>query len=204
MTDIEGLQNVIAAHGSTRNRLVIQLGEFEGRRLLNIRRWYVDSATRTWTPTRKGLSLQRDAFEFALRAVRDNEAAIQQWLSSEVDIPSKDRLDRERQVQLAAESGFASRPYEVKVEEWGAPQFFRVDGAGGKDVLVFNRSHPVGRRLADLGARLPDGLATMLLAFGRACRLVDGGADCALSDTLELLSANWGFILQQYGVGSAS
>jgi hypothetical protein len=197
MTLSEGLQNVLAAHGSKKNRLVVQLTEYEGQRLLNIRRWFVRESTGHWTPTTKGISLTRDGFEFTLKAIRDSERDIHAWFAADDDEHIRLRSDNERQAQRAKDAGFAARPYEVSVDEWDGPEFFRVEGSGRNDVLVLNRKHPVGTSLTAEG-RPSDIVALMLLAFGRACRLADGGDDGAAADALELLTANWGFILKRY------
>jgi hypothetical protein len=196
VTQADGLEDVLAAHGRQKDRLVVRLSEYQGHRLLDIRRWYVTAGSKEWKPTTKGISLTRDAFEFVLTALQADEKVIHKHFAGEDDTHLRAGIERDRQAKSAERAGFGAKPYAVQAEEWSGPEFFRLDGQGAKDILLINGRHVVGKALLDAGP--PEVVALLLLSFGRACRLADGGTNSEASETLELLSANWGFILRQY------
>ena len=70
---------VIAATGTKRNRLVAQLSEYNGERLLNLRRWYLDKKTNEWMPTKKGLSLTARGYTFLTSVIQEYRVSILDW-----------------------------------------------------------------------------------------------------------------------------
>jgi len=51
------VENIINQIGSKNSPLIIELKEFEGRRLFDIRKYFIDKKTSDLLPTRKGISL---------------------------------------------------------------------------------------------------------------------------------------------------
>lgn len=197
MENDELLAGAIAAHGGERNRLVVLLSEYEGRRILDLRRWYTDAKTSAWTPTKKGVSLTYDAFTVVVRALQDNEERIRDWLSASATADGLVREGREAQVKASAAVSYARRPFDVIVESWAGPDFFRVDAKGGADTLVLNSRHPGSTPLIG-DATLLATVAPYLISFSRAQRLADSAGHGPTADALALLSANWALLLRQY------
>jgi hypothetical protein len=193
------LAKALAAQGSDKNRLVILLSEFEGRRIVDLRRWYTDSKTGTWVPTKKGVALAHDAFTFIVSAFRDNETRIRNWLSNEghdEEIATRRAL-HEAQGYAAQTNSYAKRPFKVHTDQWNSPEFFRLEGHGGLDILVLNLHHPTSQELLKDPSNI-SALAPYLVSFGRAMRLADGGSNGAINEMLDLLVSNWSLILRQY------
>jgi hypothetical protein len=193
--DDDGLDAALAVFGKKRELIVVRLREYKGHRLLDVRRWYRKNGTE-WAPTSKGIALNRDGFEFLARVFETEETRIQSYFSGEDDTHLRVRDEHESQRQSYKEAAYSARPYDIGAEEWSGPSFFRLDGMGAKDRLVLNSKHPVGKALLARG--LDETLKHLLVSFGRACRLVDGGVEGEMSDQLDLLQANWAFILREY------
>jgi hypothetical protein len=194
------LAGAVAAHGSDKNRLVVLLSEYEGRRIVDLRRWYTDAKTGAWAPTKKGVALAHDAFAFVSAALLDNEARIRDWLSHEdedTDEVSGRRILRESQARASQAASYAKRPFDVRTSEWNGPEFFRVEGNGGSDILVLNLRHPASQSLVKDPA-LGAAIAPYLVSFSRAQRLADGGSSGAAAEMLGLMVSNWSLILRQY------
>lgn len=188
--------NALAAHGPSHDRLMLVLAEYKGHRLLDIRRWYFPAGSREWRPTQKGISLTRDAYEFVLKTIQQDETKIQRHFAGSDDTHLRAAAAQEQQANCAQKARFGSRDFEIETGSWSGQDFFRLEGRGATDVLCINERHPVGKALLQDGP--PAFIATMLIALGRACRLMDGGADGQRAEALELLMANWGFVLRQY------
>ncbi|MBK6900768.1 MAG: ATP-binding protein [bacterium] len=65
MNPVESIDGAIAASGSRSNVLVVQTSEYNGKRLLGVRRWYVDRTSGEWCPTKKGFLFQIRATAFS-------------------------------------------------------------------------------------------------------------------------------------------
>ena len=196
MEPLEELKGAFAAHGSRRNLLVLQLAEFEGHRFLSIRRWY-ESGGGEWHPTRKGVALNRNGVEFLLRALKENEPAIQAWFDGDASETSRVRQTKDKEAGALRAAGYRARSFEESAEAWSSPVFFRVETEGSLDRLILNENHPASPELSrDVIRR--QALGALLVSFERARRLLECRDERQSEDERELLDANWGLILRQY------
>ncbi len=192
MKEFKGL---VAAAGGKRRKLVLQLSEFDDRRLINVRNWFVCKDTGEWSPTKKGISLSKDKFDFIFNAFVENEEELRAWLAED-GVPDNVKKDYAAAVASRDELAFGAKPYVRDQEPWKSPEFFRLEGQGGTDRLVLNSTH----RLALNAARTDQGAAidALLVSFGRAMRLFDAETRYSLDEFMDLLMSNWGLILDRY------
>ena len=202
------IQNAIAATSSQKNRHVVSLDEFKGVKLFSIRQWYVDKATSEWRPTTKGISLSEEKFNFVLRAIKDHEDEIRQWLQDDNSTHAKVWQEHQKQRVYGNQAMFKRRFYEVNKEAWKSPEFFRVEAEGGKDRLVLNIEHPLIALLLELTStnqESPSSLTALshlfeilLLSFARTQRLFNEGQMLDQESFFEIVMSNWGLLAQRY------
>lgn len=63
--------------------LRLELSEFKGRKLFNIRIWYQDKESGEYRPTAKGVTIKPEQFQQFKEAILEAEAEINQALESE-------------------------------------------------------------------------------------------------------------------------
>lgn len=207
MKEIEG---AIAATSGKKNRLVISLDMFEGIKLFNIRQWFVNKSGE-WSPTKKGVSLSKEKFDFLLRAIKDHEEEVYKWLEDGEDTTHREvSKTHEASLEYREKAMFTKRPYELEKESWRSPEFFRVEAQGGEDKLILNIDHPFIQTLLEItndssksGDQSEkeiflDMVKILLLSFARTQRLFEEGQTLDQETFFELIMTNWGLLTQRY------
>jgi hypothetical protein len=186
------VENGVAV-GSKSNPIMISLTEYEGQRLLDIRRYYLDKGTKQLKPTKKGISLPLHA----AKAVFDKVLA---WL----DKPSDDFAAAAAAAmasRAAAREQEARQPRQFQVESEVRKEavFFSVVPHGAIDILTLNASHPLHEALE--AADSPDARAIVrgiLLAYARTKGLFSDRIEADSAAFFNMFEHEWGLMLKQY------
>jgi hypothetical protein len=108
-------------------------------------------------------------------------------------------------------AGWRSQPYTIESDTWRGKEFIELKPLGGNDVLLYNYSHPLMKRLSKLEEKIarsenPESIALaselktvvdlLLLSYVKAESKMSKDDDTA--DLLEALRANWGMFVNSY------
>ena len=63
-------------------QLKISVNEYEGRRFLDIREWYIPEDSETLRPTKKGITVSAEIFESFLKALNESQEKISELLGN--------------------------------------------------------------------------------------------------------------------------
>ncbi len=203
--------NILASIGSARAPILVQLSEYEGRRTLDVRRYFKAAGSDELCPTKKGIAMNRETLLVLTNVLAAEQDRIRDWLdalpkdSSSVD----SQLAQRRQALDDLVTG--ARPQHTTFENWKSPAFFEVAYDGHEDRLRFNNSHPVTAMLESaresrdpLVAELVATVETLLTSYARSKALFQG-VDAVEADSLfGDLEFNWGLILERQLSGRAA
>jgi hypothetical protein len=178
------------------------LTEYEGHRLLDIRKYFVEKGTKSLKPTRKGVSLNAGVARQVLAAMHDNAEAILAWLEREDD-SALTEVERAMQARTRAveEEAIRPRPFQIKQADWKGAEFFACDSYGAEDHVAFNAKHPFFRYLQNGQSHAAAGhlpIALLLASYYRAKLRFSGDIEGDADQFFQLLEHEWGMILMNY------
>jgi hypothetical protein len=78
------VENIINKIGSKSSPVVIELKEFEGRKLIDIRKYFIDKTTNNLTPTRKGISLNSFQLKEFIETINSKSIEINNFLFNDI------------------------------------------------------------------------------------------------------------------------
>jgi len=188
------------AVGSKSNPILISLTEYEGQRLLDIRRYYLDKGTKQLKPTKKGISLPLHAAKAVFDVLLASRDKVLAWL----DRPSEEfaAVAAAAMATRAAAREHESRqprPFQVESESRKEASFFTVDAHGAADVLTLNASHPVYETLEAPGSSdARDALRRILIAYARTKSLFSDRIEADSGAFFSMFEHEWGLMLKQY------
>jgi len=197
---------VIAATGTKRNRLVAQLSEYNGERLLNLRRWYLDKKTNEWMPTKKGLSLTARGYTFLTSVIQEYRVSILDWfgLIGEEGSSGSSAVAR---AGGTVEASLTGQEFDVVPAEWASPEAFVVIHEGGAATLRVNAGTELGRRVLEeydeneeSKGRHESGVGLLLsyvVAQSQAKALFDGQDEFEAAELFDLHSWNVGLLVNR-------
>lgn len=193
--------------GSPANPLVLALSLYEGHRLLDIRKYYVEKASKTLKPTRKGVSLNARLARQVYDALHANAEAIFHWLE-EGDDSTLSQVERAMAVRTKAVEQEALKPrrYRVERDSWKGPEFFSAESQGGIDHVRLNSQHPISRKdglSSDEITNPQSALALILAAYFRAKLRFSGELEMDAQQFFQTFEHEWGLILKNYCETSA-
>jgi hypothetical protein len=194
-------ENIIASAGSKSNSLVIKKTEWEGQRMVDVRKYYYNKSKKEFSPTRKGISLTHDNFSFIKQALLEHEPEIQEWLCQDVSDAVMKNADGQAQARQKAKS--SSRKIKLKLSNWKSPEIFEFESEGGTVTLTYNESHrfhnSLRLALSSLSPEQSDKVShiidSLLVSFGRAMHLCEDAPIISPDALLDNLIFNWGLIL---------
>ncbi|MCB9914972.1 MAG: transcriptional coactivator p15/PC4 family protein [Planctomycetes bacterium] len=200
------LPGVIAATGSKSNRLVAQLSEYEGERLLNLRRWYLDKKTREWMPTKKGLSLTARGYTFLTSVIHEYGGAIADWFG-QIGEEGPSGSSAVTRAGETVEASLKGQKFGVERAEWASPESFVVIHQGGAAVVRVNAGTELGRRVleeyddsVEAKGRNESGVGLLLsyvVAQSHARALFDGQDKFEAAELLDLHNWNVGLLVNR-------
>ena len=205
------MEKTIASIGSKRNILVFKLNEFKERRTFDIRKYYYDSKSNEFLPTKKGITIAKNLFIVMHTIINEHEDEIREWLEGS-SILSMQLLNQQKQQAAAAENAkYSPTTISVKNEPWKSPNFFEQENEGGKSVLIYNEQHPFKKAMDELGEELahhkvPEEVInnakrlidSILVSFSRAKDLFNQEETIHAETFFTTLSFNWGNLLKSY------
>ena len=192
--------DVLAVLGSRRDPILLRLNEFNGRRTLDLRRYFYLNNSGDPKPTQRGVSLDKEMFAILQSALGENAGKIEEWLGGGSVAPLI--------VQSSAVEGLRTQPQSktTREESWKGPEFFRFEGHGAVDCIIMNSGHPFSAALRSVCDTLQTGcpnklrdlVVSVLLAYARAKVSFDGIVEMDPKSLFEKLEHNWGIILRRY------
>ena len=207
-------EHKIALVGSKKNALIFKLGEYQGKKIFDIRKYYYKTGERTPIPTKKGITLSSKTYKIVSNILKNNDKKIIDWLdggSSKTENEVKET--HENQCKIREKLPYQNRKYRKADEFWKDQIFFDVKPEGGSDTLIYNSSHPFFIELKKLLIRISQDTSSdknittemanylfdvLFLSFSRA-KLLFEDSPVSNPDTLfDTLLFNWGAILSEY------
>ena len=185
--------------GSPSNPVILTLIEFEGHRLLDIRKYFLEKTTKEPKPTRKGVSLNATVAKQVQDAINKNAEAIFRWLErgddSALTEVEKAMLAR---TKAAEEEAAKPRRFKVKERDWKGPEFFSCESNGAEDLVYLNTKHPFLDGLKEGNGPLSKEVMLLLAAYYRAKLRFSGDIEAHSDHFFQLLEAEWGMLLTNY------
>ena len=200
MTMNSNENGVLAVFGPRRAPIVVRLNEFNGRRTVDLRRYYSAEGKEDLLPTQKGVNLDREGLALILAALDENSERISEWLDSDAERTLAANARVAEHVQSAL------RPHMSDVEQWKSPTFFHVGAEGAIDHLTLNSAHAFNTAIVALNSTLDAQSAALVkslvaescISYYRSKMLFDGVAEMSAKDMFETLELNWGIVLKHY------
>ena len=141
MPDVQSV--TVDSRGGDNNLLQIVLSFFGGRRFLDIRR-YFRGGEGALIPTKKGICLSLNEFQFLVTAIHANESTIASWLEQGA---SEAWVELNR-IRIAGEAARYEAKSFIRVSRpERTATFFSIAEEGGKLKLIYNESHPLRRAM---------------------------------------------------------
>jgi hypothetical protein len=206
-------EQMIAAIGSEKAPILVKLTTFNGRRSLDIRRYFYPRGTRELKPTQKGVGFSREAFTIFKNVLNQYGEVIEKWLITEDPDVWKVRQDHTEQLAAIGSVRTSARPHIADYQSWKSTAFFDVRAEGAIDHLTYNQSHNFrkyldGLRDSTAADRTTENLRIvndfeellerLLIAYQRSKMLFDHTQQMKAADIFETLELNWGAILAAY------
>lgn len=188
----------------------MQLKEFEGRRFLDIRRYYLERGTGELKPTRKGIAINERALGALSSALNQDQATIIEWLRTPSEAGSDD-VDRSMAMRREAAEAVKhqSYPFTMQEEARRSQCFFEVRHGGGDSTVVVNNAHPFGRLMRQREGETDESrdvrrvIGMLLASYSQAKSLFDDLDGVTVSQFFEIFENEWGTILGNYATRSA-
>lgn len=148
--------SIIHQTKSKRNPIVLQLNEFQGHRLLDIRRFFWDQKTSEYKPTKKGISLNRENYAEIMSMILERSESIASWLGfGNVDNAANKVLSslRNDSEQIDAAKAKIERILEdTEYSEFSDRRFafpYSFEARGSKCHVAKNIDHPIHNASAE-------------------------------------------------------
>jgi len=188
--------------GSPSNPVVVALTEYEGHRLLDIRKFFIEKSTKELKPTRKGVSLNAKLARQVQEAINNNSEGIFAWLDrGDGSALTEVELAMQARTQAAEAEATKPRPFRVKEREWKGAEFFACESNAAEDHVALNTKHPFFQQL-QCGQHTATGTCspiTLLLAsYYRAKLRFSGDIEADADQFFRLLEHEWGLLLKNY------
>lgn len=181
-------ENILAIAGSKKAPLVLELKDYNGSNLIDIRKYFTDKKSGELAPTRKGISLTEVQYQVLVETLNVKSNEIADWFnqeSSEYDINTKSY----------EENKSAEEEYSVEVSSWKGMEMSKYHQEGGKRTLVLNEEHPWISKLLQLTANDINNpiflhFVSLFQSFHRSESLIDSKNSDA-QEVIETLKGNW-------------
>jgi hypothetical protein len=210
----------LASLGSPSSPVVVKLGEYKGKRFLDIRRYYLEKKSNELKPTKKGIALTTSNLELIKNLLSDCESEIEAWLSG-----SGSEAENTAQHTMAARADALSAlslrlpEYVVKKNPMHSPLLSRIHSEGQSATLELNSSHPfvlfveglvgasstakTSARAAEEVNAKPTALVVlhlMLLSFAQTRARFDDVPEVRPADLFAMFEYEWGKMLGNFAV----
>ena len=214
MSNLEENEKIIASAGSQSNTIVFTLDEYEGRRTLDIRKFYFNKTKKEFKPTKKGISLSESTYAIVKNILNGNHDKIIEWLEGNSNVPAFVLKTEKEEKESAKNAKYIAKKSQRSKEKWKDLTFFDTKAEGGKDNIIFNENHPFisilekinfmlideedKKKRLELLKTLQELFDIVLISFSRAHHLFDNTPVINPQSLIENLMFNWGAILKEY------
>ena len=169
--------------------LQIRFSEYEGNKLLDVRKYYKDKKTKEYKPTRKGISLSRLQFEAINNAFNSRYEDIEDWLSTPAH-------DKSIELNALDENIHSTEDITVKFSSWRGLEPFNFVCDGADNTLHMNISNAWVENLFNElseGQSSSSNLATLglIIGFFQSTNLLDTRNE-VVKEFLDTIIGNWG------------
>ncbi len=203
-------EKILGEDGPPGNRVRFRIHEYEGNRLLDIRKFYLakrpnpHTGKREFMPKRQGINLNRDSFMELKRVLDNHDKEILEFLKIG-HIPEE--MLRYHQAELQAmEKGFrlANNVEITEVNNFRDSHMFHVSHQGSKDIVELNTKHPFARAISveEISKSSPEEIrelfATVLAAYSRSRSLLLGASASNPEILFEQAEFDWSRFLENY------
>ena len=192
----------LISSGSPDYPTVYKLNNYNGRNLLDIRKYFKDKKTNELVPSRKGISLNKLGFESLIQIIKNNEKDIIDWLSKNEEAPSEELLKKlQNQSKKVQEEIFKAKEYDTKKEKWIDSSFFKIEYDGDKRTIIFNKNHNLSKFIDSKNSKELDTtniINLLMLSFQHAVDTYSDDQEIKVADFINDLKKNWGIILKNY------
>ena len=201
---------ILGEDGPSGNRVRFRIHEYEGNRLLDIRKFYLAkkpnplTGKREFMPKKQGINLNRDTFMELKRVLENYDKEILEFLRIG-HIPEE--MLRYHQAELQAkEKGFrlANDVELTEVDNFRDSHMFHVSHQGAKDIVELNTSHPFAKALSvdEIAKSSPEEIrdlfASILAAYSRSRTLLLGASASNPEILFEQAEFDWSKFLENY------
>jgi hypothetical protein len=205
-------EDALITVGSKSSPIVVQLGEYEGRRVCDIRKYYEDKKTKKLMPTKKGITLTHRAFAALKNLFTDNDSKVEAWLESgndetyrQISKSMRDRAHAQEKLALVA------RRFDGSSDSWRGANFFHTESKGGADAYILNEGHVFFGRIQEIAKELAKThspkecadiinhmVGLLIISFYRTRQRFDDKLDMDADQFFQMFEYEWGAILKNY------
>jgi hypothetical protein len=178
----------------------IQIKTFNGRKYLDIRKWYLDRKTNEILPTKKGISLSEYQFEDVISIIAKEKNKISKWFQeklTEEEVVDALVAHSEIRKKLSEEA----KTFKAKSQKLTENKFFKIEYGEGKTQLILNENHQLYKEIDKKKNTAEDFkkiINILFVSFNQTFQLFDSDEKMKVADLEDSLMHNWSIILKNY------
>jgi len=154
--------NLLSRTQSKKNPIFIQLKEYQGKRLFDIRRFFLESNSGEYKPTQKGISLNKDNFLHVIQAIEENKDQVSAWFeinNKEITKENfKNKVESDCAEQEYAKEEIRLKKRQVKAEKFKERRYpfpYRYEANGALHLIKENSEHPLHLKIRQILEETP-------------------------------------------------
>jgi len=187
-------EKVLVEDGSPSKKLIIQLREYEGHRLLDVRYWYTDKKDKMLKPTQKGINLTRSNYLTFKSVITNHHEEVMDWLGVGY-VPANVDEYTKKQHECANEHKYRVGNYDVSLCDFGSSSMlYEVSHLAGQKHIKLNTEHKFVKNINNLLEQNSEVLkifCDMLMAFDNAKNGLGGAYSVNADALIEQLDYDW-------------
>ena len=184
--------------GNEKNALEGNLTEYEGRKCIDIRNWYLDKKTSEMKPTQKGLTLTKAKYFTLIDELFEHSKEVGEWFSI-------DSLEKERKMPLDSKINTdLDESIQIKFDILPSHLMYDLEIRGTSRQLIINSESSFGFHLKEMlvkdvldfkeieGDRLLSLIINLILSFQKAAnRLCSEEKELKANEFIADLNLEW-------------
>jgi len=191
-------EKVLVEDGSPSKKLRIQLKEYEGHRLLDLRYWYTDKKDKILKPTQKGINLTRSNYLTFKSVITNNHEEVMDWLGVGY-VPANVDEYTKKQYQCANEQKYSVGNYDVSLCDFGSSFImYEIIHLAGRISIKLNTDHKFIKNISKQFSGNNDVIhlvCNMIMAFDNAKHGLSGSHSVNADALIEQLEYDWSYTL---------
>lgn len=178
--------------GDASSPLVVSINTFQGRRYFDIRRHYLDKATKLVKPGPKGISLKEDEFLSIAKFIVANIDSIASAFTSNLQ-PDEMAVRGDRREKIAREAlKISNIDADFLFDSWPGPNFFHAERMPNKTAITFNKRNQFIQRISEDKPESLLILSSLIAAFVQAKAGLEFGKKVNPESVIDFLEVHWG------------